>query len=168
LLLDGEPGEIAVGGACLSAGYWRNPERTAEHFVQNPLHNDFPETVYRTGDIARHNEQGELVYVCRKDSQIKHMGVRVELGEVEAAALGCGATAAGSRVQDAACAYDTQKSKIVLFYTGGAAETALRAALREKLPKYMQPGRITRLPALPRLPNGKTDRVRLHQMLNEE
>ncbi|MCL2671576.1 MAG: AMP-binding protein [Clostridiales bacterium] len=161
-LLDGDPGEIAAGGACLAMGYWRNSEQTAALFVQNPLQNDFPETVYRTGDIARRNERGELVYVCRKDSQVKHMGVRVELGEVETAALG------SALVRDAACAYDTQRDRIVIFYTGDAEETALRAALREKLPKYMQPKRIARLPALPQLPNGKTDRVRLHQMLKED
>ena len=159
LAKDGETGEICVGGACLSAGYWKNPQMTARLFTQNPLQNAYPETLYRTGDIARYNAAGELVYVCRKDSQVKHMGVRVELGEVETFAAGI------EKITATACAYDTAKSRIVLFYAGDVAPALVRAALRGGLPKYLLPNRVVRLEKLPFLPNGKADRVKLNEMI---
>lgn len=88
LLLDGdalvtEPGqigEICVTGTCLALGYYRNPERTAAVFCQNPLQDAWPEKMYRTGDLGTWNEQGELLFMGRADSQVKHMGFRIELG----------------------------------------------------------------------------------------
>ena len=81
---DGEPGEICVRGTSVTLGYYRNPEKTAEAFVQNPLNTAYPEIIYRTGDLARRNSRGELEFISRKDYQIKHMGHRIELGEIEA------------------------------------------------------------------------------------
>ena len=72
LVTDDEIGELCVRGTCLSYGYYKSPEKTAEAFVQNPLNSVYPEMVYRTGDLVRYNERGELMYVCRKDYQIKH------------------------------------------------------------------------------------------------
>ena len=82
-LLDGEdklvteqevPGEICVRGTALALGYYRNPEQNDAHFVQNPLNPFYPERIYRTGDLGRYNELGELVFSGRKDFQIKYMG----------------------------------------------------------------------------------------------
>ena len=82
----GEPGEIYIAGTCVTLGYYNNPQKTDEAFVQNPLNRSYREIVYKTGDIARLNERSELVFISRRDSQIKHMGHRIELGEIEAAA----------------------------------------------------------------------------------
>ena len=81
---EGEVGEICIRGTALTLGYYNDPVRTAEVFVQNPLNTHYPELIYRTGDLAKYNEYGELVFVSRKDYQIKHMGHRIELGEIEA------------------------------------------------------------------------------------
>ncbi len=71
-------------GLAVTLGYYHNPEKTREAFVQNPLNDAYPEIIYRTGDLGRYNEQGELIFISRKDYQIKHMGHRIELGEIEA------------------------------------------------------------------------------------
>ena len=70
----GEMGELCVRGAFLAYGYYKNPENTAEVLVQNPLNDAYPEIIYRTGDLVKYNEYGELIYICRKVFQIKHMG----------------------------------------------------------------------------------------------
>lgn len=151
----GEEGEICIRGTALTLGYYNDPERTAEAFVQNPLNMAYPERIYKTGDIGCYNEAGELLFVSRKDYQIKHMGHRIELGEIEVNVD----MLPGVRM--AACIYDTEKSKIVLFYVGELLEKELLAALKTKLPRYMLPNRIVRLEQLPFTANGKIDRVAL-------
>ena len=74
----GEEGELYARGSFLAMGYYNNPEKTAAAFVQNPLNTAYPETVYKTGDLVKRNENGELIYISRKDFQIKHMGYRIE------------------------------------------------------------------------------------------
>lgn len=156
----GETGEIYLRGTCVTLGYYNNPEKTAEAFVQNPLQSAYPETVYRTGDLAYRNAHGELVFVCRKDAQIKHMGHRIELGEIEAAA------SLSEKVDRACCIYDAENKKIVLYYTGSAEEPELSAFLRDYLPRYMLPAKCIRLDRMPLTPNGKLDRKALAQKEN--
>ena len=69
-------------GSALALGYYQNPEQTAKAFVQNPLNDRYLEPMYRTGDLAYYNNLGELCFATRKDFQIKHMGHRIELGEI--------------------------------------------------------------------------------------
>ena len=147
-----EEGEICIRGTAVCHGYYRDPERTRKAFVQNPLNPDYPETIYRTGDIGRINARGELEFLGRKDDQIKHMGHRIELGELEAAARAIDGV-------NAACAvFDRERSVLGLVYTGTADKSALLAALRGKLPEYLLPKRTVRTDALPLTENGKTDR----------
>lgn len=155
---DGEIGEICVRGTSLALGYYRDPQRTAEVFTQNPLNPDYPELIYRTGDLGRRNERGELVFISRKDFQIKHMGHRIELSEIEAV------TGALEGIFLCCCLYDTEKDRIGLFYTGSAAEGELYRSLKARLPRYMLPGMIKRLDAFPMTPNGKPDRQALREM----
>lgn len=79
----GEKGEICIRGTAVTMGYYRQPEKTAANFVQNPLNKDYPEIIYKTGDLGYYNDRGELMFASRKDYQIKHMGHRIELGEIE-------------------------------------------------------------------------------------
>ena len=151
----GEPGEICIRGTCLTMGYFGQPDKTAEVFTQNPLQTRYPELIYRTGDIAHYNEDGDLVFVSRKDYQIKHMGHRIELGEIE---INCGLF---EGVEAVGCIYDKTKGKIVLFYTGSAEKSGLAAYLKQRLPRYMQPNKIFRLEQMPHTPNGKLDRKAL-------
>ncbi|MBO5077084.1 MAG: amino acid adenylation domain-containing protein [Clostridia bacterium] len=155
---DGEPGEICVRGTSVTLGYYRNPEKTAEAFVQNPLNTAYPEIIYRTGDLARRNSRGELEFISRKDYQIKHMGHRIELGEIEAVVN------LEDDIRISCCVFDDANRKIVLYYVGDTDKNSLAAALRSKLPRYMLPHVIIKLDALPFTPNGKLDRKLLKEM----
>ena len=95
------------------------------------------------------------VYVSRKDFQIKHMGHRVELGEIEAAAMRCDA------VTRACCTFDAERQRLHLFYTGNCEKAALLAALKESLPPFMQPNTAVQLDEMPLNKNGKIDRTAL-------
>lgn len=150
-----EGGEICIRGTSLSLGYYNAPEKTREAFVQNPLNPFYPELIYRTGDMGRINERGELEFISRRDYQIKHMGHRIELGEIETN------VSMIDTIKMTGCIYDKIKNKIVLFYVGGMDEGSLAALLKEKLPRYMFPNRIIRLEQMPFTPNGKIDRIAL-------
>ncbi len=156
----GELGEICLRGTCLTMGYYRMKEKTDECFTQNPLNRNYPELIYRTGDLGRINERGELVFVSRKDYQIKHMGHRIELQEIEIVA------SMHADVAAACATFNKEKDKINLFYTGDADDKELARFLRGKLPRYMLPGRMMKLEKMPLTPNGKTDRRALDALDN--
>ena len=147
----GQQGEICVRGTRLTLGYYCNPEKTAEAFVQNPLNKLYPELIYRTGDLGKLNERGELEFAGRKDYQIKHMGHRIELGEIEKTA----AEIAG--VAECCALYHKEKELLYLFYTGEAASKQIVLHFRTQLPAFMVPRKLIQLEELPRLPNGKLD-----------
>ncbi|MBR5741695.1 MAG: amino acid adenylation domain-containing protein [Firmicutes bacterium] len=151
----GETGEICLRGTCLTLGYYRNPEKTNEAFVQNPRNDAYPELIYKTGDLGRYNERGELVYLARKDFQIKHMGHRIELPEIEIVAAMC------ENVAQTACVFEKDRERITLFYAGDAEPKDVASFLKQKLPRYMIPNRTERLDAMPLTPNGKIDRKAL-------
>lgn len=151
-----EAGELCVRGTALAMGYYNDTAKTKEVFVQNPMHNNYEDKVYRTGDIVRYNERGELIFVSRQDFQIKHMGNRIELGEIEVAVNSL------DKVTGAACIYDLDRQKIVLFYTtNNEHELDIINLVKTKIPKYMFPNVIIQLKELPYNLNGKVDRLKL-------
>ncbi len=161
LIGKGETGELYFRGSFVGCGYYNNPEKTQEVFIQNPLQSSYPDPVYRTGDLVRLNERGEYLYQGRKDFQIKHMGYRIELGEIE--------HAAGSfqKLERAACIYHTGKDKIILIYQGTAGKEEIMAYLKDLLPAYMMPEVMVQVPAMPLNANGKIDRKRLQEQYGE-
>lgn len=159
----GEEGELYIRSGFLAAGYYRNPEKTAAAFVQNPLNDAYPETVYKTGDLVKMNDRGEILYLSRIDFQIKRSGYRIELGEIEAAANGY------EKIKSCACIYDTQSESIVLFYEGKASECdAVYEQVKKNVPAYMLPDKVLRLKELPKNANGKIDRLRLAEIFKEQ
>ena len=158
LAAPGEQGEICVRGTRLTLGYYNNPEVTAKAFVQNPLNSLYPELIYRTGDLGKLNERGELEFAGRKDYQIKHMGHRIELGEIEVIANMQGG------VKTACCIFDNVKKKIILFYVGDVTPAEMTTYIKEKLPRYMVPNVVRQLSEMPFTPNGKIDRNGLKTM----
>ncbi len=155
---NGEKGELCVRGTSLAYGYYKNPEKTAAAFVQNPLNPCYPEMIYRTGDIVHYDERNELIYDGRKDFQIKHLGHRIELGEIETAA------ASFSSVKMACCLFDMEKDQILLCYVGEITAKELREELMALVPEYMVPKRYEQLDLMPLNLNGKIDRVKLKEM----
>ena len=152
----GAKGLLFVRGTSLSLGYYANQAKTDAVFIQNPLHHNYLDRLYNTGDIVAYNEYGELVCYGRADSQIKYQGHRIELGEIEAVVSG------HSEVKGCACVFDKQ---IGLFYTADH-DLDLKAYLKDKLPTYMIPSYITRLKQLGSTASGKIDRVSLKNNLH--
>lgn len=148
-------GEICVGGTCLSPGYYNAPEKTAAAFVQNPLRPQIREILYKTGDLGEYSDRGELMFLGRRDSQIKRSGYRIELGEVECA------LSAAEGVELACCWYDAPNEKIIAAFTGTADEKDIRKALKAALPKYMLPDSLLCRDTMPRTGSGKIDRAAL-------
>lgn len=160
----GEIGELCVRGTSLAMGYYNNPEKTAAAFVQNPLNSAYPELIYRTGDLACWDADGKIIFKGRKDSLIKHMGYRIELGEIEHIVVNTLKLAANCCV-----VYNKEKKTITLVYekSGIADSSALKKALSSQLPRYMVPAAYIEMDTLPRNTNGKIDRLKLTEMVNE-
>jgi amino acid adenylation domain-containing protein len=150
--------EICVSGIGVSLGYWNDPERSAAAFIQNPIQGHFRETIYRTGDLGYLSSQDGLYYMTgRKDDQIKHMGYRIEPGEIEAAIN------ALEQVHQCCVLYDAEAREILAFYSATSNEplAAPQSLLREQLPRYMLPKRLIRVTQMPVTQNGKIDRKAL-------
>lgn len=148
----GVRGELCVAGTCLAAGYYNNPEQTARAFVQNPLQKHYPETIYRTGDLAYYGEDGELYFGSRKDFQIKHNGHRIELGEVE------GAIEKLPQIVRCCCLYKEDVHQLLAFYQGDITDKEIIKGLRTSLPNFMIPNRLIQVDTIPLTKNGKIDR----------
>lgn len=153
----GAVGEICVAGTALALGYYHAPEQTAAHFVQNPLNPFYPERIYRTGDLGRYDKDGELFFAGRRDFQIKYMGHRIELEEIERA------MSAVPGVERVCCIFNEEKGRLYGFYVGNLDRKALHNALSQALPVFMIPGTLTSLPEMPLTKNGKIDRKALAQ-----
>lgn len=152
---NGETGELCVRGSSLSCGYYGNPEKTKEAFVQNPLNPYYPEIIYRTGDLVKYNEYGELLYLGRKDFQIKHKGHRIELGEIESAANSL------EYISTCCCLYDEKRSKIVMIIEDNIDSSLLKKDLENLIPEYMVPAKYIKIDKIPLNANGKIHRTLL-------
>ena len=155
-------GELCIKGTGLALGYFNAPEKTAENFRQNPLHNFYPDTVYFTGDLCQYKEDGMIYFIARKDNQIKHQGYRIELGEIETAVNGV------EGVEVAVCLFDKENDVIICVYQGSTEQEAMPEIMLDRLPKYMMPGNFVRMDKLPLNANGKVDRVLLkNELINQ-
>lgn len=160
---DGEPGELCVSGPQTSPGYWNNPEKTAEKFVRLPECTSSNEIFYRTGDVVRQLANGEYVYLGRTDDQIKVLGFRVELGEIEGVLRRAGA------LQAVAVGWPVNEGTaqgVVAFVSGltGALDR-LKTICKQSLADYMVPARIIEVDRMPLNSNGKIDRAALKAQL---
>jgi D-alanine--poly(phosphoribitol) ligase subunit 1 len=153
-----EQGELCVRGCCLALGYYNNEEKTSQAFCQNPTNTHFPDTIYRTGDLAKYNEQGEIMFLSRKDNQVKHMGQRVELGEIEILVNSM------EKIDASICFYDHDKQKIVMVYQGKEADNKyILGELKERISKFMLPNLLYKMEVMPYNLNGKIDRTLLKE-----
>jgi amino acid adenylation domain-containing protein len=159
----GSPGELLMKGPQMSLGYWKDLEKTAAAFVVPPGHS---EVFYRTGDrVRRPAHAAPLIHMGRIDSQIKVLGHRVELGEIEAVVRTCseldGVVAVGWPPVDGGF------GGVEIFLEAPAGERDLRPAVQAQLPEYMVPRRFHFMKTLPRNANNKYDRGKLNQLLRE-
>ena len=148
-------GEICVRGTALALGYYDNVEQTGRAFVQNPLHSLYLDPVYKTGDLAKYDERGELYFCGRKDFQIKYRGHRIELEEIE------GTMEKMDGVERCVCVFDEEKSRLYGFYAGNIDKKTLHQNLSATLPVFMIPERLVQKESFQLTKNGKADRKAL-------
>lgn len=151
----GEPGELCIAGVGLARGYLNNEALTDEKFTDNPVNPG--ERIYRTGDIARWREDGNIEYLGREDHQVKIRGLRIELGEIENTVREYpGITDCVARIKK-----HSESVVLIIAYVvcrGELDVEGLTKHLAEHLPSYMIPNRFERLSELPLTPSGKADR----------
>ena len=150
------PGEIYIAGIGLAKGYWKDPERTSLSFIVHP---ETGELLYRTGDMGRYREDGNIEFLGREDSQLKIRGFRIEIGEIEAALLAhpdVRMTAVVAHGENARNKYLV--AYIVLNPNASTSVAALRSHLSSLVPHYMVPPSIRIMDSLPLSSNGKVDR----------
>jgi amino acid adenylation domain-containing protein/FkbH-like protein len=156
----GIPGDLYIGGAGLARGYLNRPDLTAERFLADPFQPGA--RLYKTGDVARWREDGNLVYLGRSDHQVKIRGFRIELGEIELALKNHPAVADAVVIAREDRPGEKRLAAYVALHQDKKATTEeLRRAARDKLPEYMVPTCFVFLPQLPLTPNGKVDRKAL-------
>jgi len=152
----GEKGEICVKGSCLALGYYRNPEQTELAFIQDPEVTAYQDFMYRTGDLGYYDEDGNLYYSGRRDHQIKHMGHRIEMGEIETVVN------ALDEVKMACAVYKEDKEMIYLYYSADAeCDDIIIKQIRKLLPAYMLPNKFVYMHELPMNAHAKIDRKKL-------
>ena len=157
LVPEGLPGELCLVGRQMAQGYWNRLELTEEHFTDCPF--IAGEKMYHTGDIVYWNNEGELEYLGRIDSQFKIRGYRVELGEIEnKIAEFSGVTSAAVVVHQK---HNTQY--IIGYFTSKMPidPHVIQEYLRQQLPDYMIPQFVIQLAAMPMTPNGKINHKKL-------
>ncbi|WP_262062110.1 amino acid adenylation domain-containing protein [Streptomyces sp. STR69] len=160
---DGDLGELCVGGVQVARGYLNRPGLTAQRFPRDPYRGEPGARLYRTGDLARRRPDGVLEYHGRRDDQVKIGGVRIELGEVEAALAGL----PGVRQAAAAVRHSGSGTALLVGYpvAGAEADAGLlerwNTLLRGTLPPALVPAVLVPLDALPLTAHGKTDRAAL-------
>lgn len=162
---DADAGELCLIGPNVASGYFNDLERSAASFFTLTESRRFMKRMYRTGDLVR-EVQGDLHFVGRKDNQVKHMGYRIELEEIEHA------LAKLPQINQAAVIYQRSNAaygKLIGFVASSADldEKSLLAELTSHLPEYMIPNSIVVKVELPKNPNGKVDRQQLRALLDK-
>ena len=158
----GVPGELYVGGAGVTLGYYHRDALTAERFVPDPFSDDAGARLYRTGDLGRWRHDGQLEHLGRADHQVKLRGYRIEMGEIESALLDHPDLAHCVAVTHAQSEEDVRLVAYCVPRIGTMPTPfLLREHLRTRLPHYMIPQHFVTLDAMPMLPNGKVDRASL-------
>ncbi|CAM2010573.1 non-ribosomal peptide synthetase [Acanthopleuribacter pedis] len=151
------PGELYLGGKGLARGYWGRADLTAERFIPHAGGT----RLYKTGDWVRRRDDGELLYLGRRDDQVKVRGYRIELGEIQARLTAL----ANVRQAHVACLQDPQLGPSLVAWVvpahAGDSLQGLRDQLGKTLPDYMVPAHLIPLAALPLTVNGKVDSAAL-------
>lgn len=159
--LPGTPGEMLLSSPWVAKEYYRDPVRTEAFWVTDPLQKGTKERFYRSGDIGYLREDGQLLVLGRKDTQIKHMGYRMELGEVEAALHLI------EKWKDGTVLFHEKSGKICCFYTGDLTEKELKKNLKTQLARYMLPDAYVHLLEMPHTASMKLDRAALKKHMDE-
>ncbi|HML76549.1 MAG TPA: amino acid adenylation domain-containing protein [Anaerohalosphaeraceae bacterium] len=158
----GVPGELYIGGDGLARGYLNRPELTAERFIPNPFSSQSGDRLYKTGDICRWMQDGNIEFGGRADDQVKIRGFRIELGEIENALRHCPHVhQAVTIIREDVPGQKYIVGYVVLEEAGFILPDQIQQHLARSLPEYMIPSVIVELTRLPLTANGKIDRASL-------
>lgn len=165
----GIKGEIYIGGAGIARGYLNRPELTESKFIADHFSNEPHARLYKTGDLARYRDDGNIEFLGRIDEQVKIRGFRIELGEIEAVLgqhPGVGETAVIAPEDE-----DGERKRLVAYIVPQDSSdvptpSQLRDFLKRKLPEYMVPATFVSMEVMPLTPNGKIDRRALRAPQN--
>ena len=155
---ESEIGELHVKGDNIMLGYYKNNEQTDKAFVRNPLNDKYIEYIYRTGDLGYY-QNNELYFGGRKDFQIKYMGHRIELEEIDKA------IGSFDGVLRVCSIFREEKSKLYAFYIGDMEPKELHEKLSKELPVFMIPSKFIKVEEMPLSKNGKIDRKKLEELI---
>lgn len=160
----GNIGEIFIRTEYASLGYYKNQKLTDSKFITHPLIKSEPKIIYKTGDLAKINNEGDFEFVGRKDNQIKIKGVRIELESIENILV------QSSSVSNAVVIYDEKSDQIVAFVINSENQSAqdIKMNLFNNFPTYMIPARIIAVDKFPLNKNGKVNRKALTKELSEK
>ena len=159
---DGEKGELCISGDQIAGKYWENPDKTAEAFQVVQINGE-PCRIYRTGDISFWNNQGDLVFCGRMDSQVKIDGYRIELGEIESFARDC---VESPNVAVLALKNEQSDNELHLFLEKNVkSKEDVKQYLKDNLPSYMTPKHIHFIDEMPLNESGKIARKVLASMV---
>jgi amino acid adenylation domain-containing protein len=158
----GEEGELYARGSCVARGYWGDAEKTGRNFVENPRPRGFREVAYRTGDIVTLDDEGNFLFLGRRDDMVKSRGYRIELGEVESALYGHAGIREAAVVAVPDAAVGNRLVAFVVMENGASLSGAeLQDFCTESIPRYMVPETIEFRESLPKTSTGKVDKVSL-------
>ncbi len=152
-------GEICVRGPSLSFGYYGDIPGTERAFSLNPETSAYREYIYRSGDLGKYNSHHELIFVSRRDHQIKRLGQRIELGEIETAISSL------DGIGRCCCLYDERTKVLYAVYEGTIDPKDVSSQLRDIIPDYMIPSEYHQMDAIPLNANAKIDRQLIHNLV---
>jgi len=163
---NGQIGELAIGGANVGLGYYNNSEKTKEVFINNPEISTHTDLIYCSGDLVKYENDKKIYMFCgRKDNQIKRMGYRIELEEIENALNSL------SVISESAVVYlntdKIQEKIIACICSEENDDQKIAVQLKNILPLYMMPDKYVWYDNLPKNQNGKIDRLKLKEEFNQ-
>ncbi|NOZ61324.1 MAG: amino acid adenylation domain-containing protein [Calditrichaeota bacterium] len=162
-----EIGEICIRGAGVACGYWRDAEATTNSFVQNPKTKLPNDVIFRSGDFGYRTADGMIVLIGRKDLQVKYMGYRIDLGEIENAILGHPSAKDAAAALTEVPGLGVNELGALIAKKNELSGEEIVEFLQEKLPLYMMPKKVLFVTAIPRNNRGKIDRIAVQNLLNE-
>jgi D-alanine--poly(phosphoribitol) ligase subunit 1 len=154
-------GELWVTGSSVAVGYYNQKDLTSSRFIENPFNAKYKEIYYKTGDLVSRDSEGVISFHGRMDSQIKHLGYRIELSEIENVGN------LHEKIRNSVAKYSNESKTIVFIYESDNPISIedLRLHFMKYLPKYMVPGKTIHLSDMPMNANGKIDRTKLDNLV---
>nr|WP_196769786.1 non-ribosomal peptide synthetase/type I polyketide synthase [Vibrio coralliilyticus] len=166
----GQVGELYIGGEGLAEGYLNRAELNQQRFIDNPFSSDGDKQhgftrLYKTGDLARWQPNGDIEYFGRNDDQVKLRGYRIELGEIEHAIVDIDGVKEACVLLQKQQTGSQQRQFLIGYYRleehAQLTETMISEQLSQRLPEYMLPTHVVQLESFPLTPNGKLDKKAL-------